>query len=125
MANFQILHIPLSGQLDEKVARLARGPETLRRTANCDHRVRGELRKRKGFTRVGTSSVLGGGPPADALFLTVGVRDGELVACGRNDVYSILANADAIDGTALVRRGRSMCGSFTLGVAHVGPISEN
>jgi hypothetical protein len=125
MANFQIVHLPLSGQQNEKESRLRGNMQTLGRTANADHRIVGELRKRKGFTRISTSAVLGGGTPPDALFLSLGVRDGELVLCGRNDVYSILANDDSIDGTAIVRRGRSMCGSFSLGVAHVGPISEN
>ena len=125
MANFQIVHLPLALQQNEKDSRLRGDMQTLQRTANCDHRIVGELRKRKGYTRISTADVLGGGTPPDAVFLSLGVRDGELVLCGRNDIYSILANADSIDGTAIVRRGRSMCGSFNLGVAHVGPISEN
>ena len=121
---FQIIHIPLSGQQDDKTARLSRGPNVLRKAVNVGHRIRGELRKRRGFTRITTTGTVDGSTP-EAVFVAVAERDGELVLVGRDSIYSVAANDNIVDTEALVLRGPSMVGNYKLGTIHVSPISES
>lgn len=111
------IEIPLGGGPAEAVGRLFRGPDTLERCQNGRHDKAGYLVKERGFTRIPlTTTALGETP--EAVFVSLGVDRGELVAVGLDYVYGVAANAAAIDGAALVRRGPAMIGQFNVGMVH-------
>lgn len=119
---FEVLHISLGGSQDDKTAKLARGIEVLRHVRNGDHSHPGELRKRRGFTRIPLTSTTHGETP-ESVFVSLGVTGGgELVLLGFRDVYGVAANDAAVNDAALVRRGPSMLGSYRVGTVHAAPI---
>ncbi len=124
MTPFQVIHIPLDGSQDDKTARLVRGPATLRRTINVDHSVRGEVRKRRGTTRIPLTTTVQGETP-ETCFVSIGVSRDELVLVGRDYLYGVAAPTAAVDGAALVRRGPSIIGAFQIGLIHGSSISED
>lgn len=121
----QVITIPLAGMVNDKIARLARGPQVMRRTDNTSHALQGELGKRRGFTRITTTGSVGGQQP-DGVLVAVGDNKGELVVIGRNNIYSIGTPDETVStGEALIHRGPSMSGNFSLGTIHVSPVSND
>lgn len=127
MTPFEVLTIPLDGQQDEKIGRLARGqnPTILRHANNVLHEKAGEARKRRGFERITTSATVLAQTP-EAVFVALGVDAiGELVLVGFRDVYGVVSNDNDVDGSALVRRGPSCVGTYERGVLHVSNLGVN
>ena len=122
--NLQAMTIPLDGSQDDKTARLARGPSVMRRSVNCDHSHIGEVRKRRGTTRIDTSETTHGDSP-EAVFVALGVDRGELVLVGRDRVYGVAAPENDIDGAALVLRGPSMVGSYETLLIHTASLGRD
>lgn len=111
------IEIPLGGGPAQSTGRLFRGPDTLERAQNVDHTQAGYLIKARGFTRIPlTTTALGETP--EAVFVSLGLDRGELVAVGLDRIYAVAANSAAIDGAALVRRGPSMIGQYNVGMVH-------
>ncbi len=121
---FQFVHIPLDGSQDDKTARLARGPGVMRRSVNVDHSHAGEARKRRGTTRLSTSRTTHGQTP-EAVFVALGSDRGDAVLVGRDRCYGVAANAPSIDSSALVLRGPSMVGAYTMGLIHAASIGSD
>lgn len=115
--------IPLGTGPDQATARLLRSATVLEANNNGVPDTAGELRKARGFTRYAMTTTTHGDTP-EAIFISVGLDRGGLVLCGMRDVYGVVAPTASVDGAALVRRGRSMVGSYRVGVIHGSSISE-
>lgn len=117
------IEIPLGGGPSQALGRLLRGPDVLERAQNVDHDKAGYLVKARGYTRIGLTTTTHGETP-EGVFVSVGIDRGGLVLVGLRDVYGVVAPTASVDGAALVRRGRSMVGSYRVGVIHGSSISE-
>lgn len=119
----QPIEIPLGGGPSQLTGRLLRGPNVLESNANADHDKAGYLVKQRGYTRIALTTTTHGETP-EAVFVALGIDRGGLVLVGLRDVYGVVVPTASVDGAALVRRGRSMVGSYRVGVIHGGSISE-
>lgn len=119
----QPIEIPLGGGPSQATARLLRGPNVLYANTNGDHDKAGSLAKARGFTRIALTTTTHGETP-EAVMVSVGIDRGALVLTGLRDVYGVAAPTASIDGAALVRRGRSMVGSYRVGIIHGSALSE-
>jgi hypothetical protein len=119
----QPLEIPLGGGPSQATGRLLRGPNVLESNANGDHDKGGYLIKARGFTRIALTTTTHGETP-EGVFVSLGIDRGGLVLVGLRDIYGVVAPTASVDGAALVRRGRSMVGSYRVGIIHGSGISE-
>lgn len=112
------LVVPLGQGPTEQIARLFRDSKALAdvRNANCDKA--GGLRKARAYARIPMSQTVMREVP-EVVFLSVGTTvEHELVVVGRDSVYSVAAPSASIDGSALVRRGPSIAGTFSITTVH-------
>lgn len=117
------IEIPLGGGPSQGVGRLFRGPDVLERCQNADHDKAGYLVKSRGFTRIALTTTTHGETP-EAVFVSVVVDRGELAIVGRDNTYGVAANSAAVDGAALVLRGPSIVGAFSVGTIHGTAMGE-
>jgi hypothetical protein len=117
----QPLEIPLGGGPSQATGRLFRGPDVLESNQNGRHDKAGYLVKELGFTRIALTTTTHGETP-EAVYVALAVDRGELVLVGRDAVYGVAANAAVVDGAALVRRGPSMVGAYSVGLIHAASL---
>lgn len=122
---FQIVEIPLGGQQDDKTARLMRGNDTLRLAQNVEHSHQGEARKRRGYERIPLTSATTHNETPEAIFLTVGTYQGELVLVGREETYSVHTVDLNVDSASLTRRGPSLVGNIKRWTVHTSPLGAS
>ena len=121
------VEIPLGVGLDESRGKLFRDPaSSLAVVLNGQHGQAPELRKRRGYTKLPTSTdVLGNS--VDTVLVSLGVEavnGGELVIVGRDHVYGVAAPDATVDGQAIVERGPSFIGNFAAGIVATTSIGD-
>lgn len=117
----QVLQIPLGGTTSQKTARLTRGLPVLRHIHNAQQSSEGEQVKRRGFTRLDTGATVYEETP-EAVYVAVGIDRDCLFVVGMGEILGVVANANTVNGSALVRRGPSMVGNYRTGTVKVSAL---
>lgn len=111
MLQWQKVEIAIRG-LAEKEGALARAPGTLRRALNVEFDKAGELNKRRGYRRVGTSVDLQGNT-MERVFCGVMTYGTELLLYGHEFLYTVSSERGEVDGASCIRRGPVLRGNYT------------
>jgi hypothetical protein len=118
------IEIPLGSGPSQATGRLFRGPNALESNQNGRHDQAGYLVKERGFTRLAFTTTTHGETP-EAVAIAVAVDRGELVVIGHDNVYGVAANTASVDGAALVRRGPSLRGAYSIGTIHAASLGQD
>lgn len=117
------VEIPLGGTLQQSVARLFRGPDTLRDARNVEQSKEGGLRKRRGHRLLDLSTDTNGNTP-EVAFVGVGTYREELTVYGRENFYAVHADTAIVDGASVTLRGPTMVGDWDRLDIHSAAIAE-
>lgn len=120
---WQTVEIVLEG-LSEKDDRKATTPGKLRRAQNVEFDKTNALNKRRGYTRVPTEALVGGGL-AETLYVTVATYQQELVLYGLDSFGSVAAASAVVDDASVRRRGPTMRGSYRVVDVYCSPLAED
>lgn len=119
---YQTVEVLLEG-LSQKDDKKTSTPGKLRTAINVEFDKSGTLNKRRGYTRVPTESLVGGGT-AETLYATVATYQQELVLYGLDNIGSVAAGSAIVDGASVVRRGPTMRGNYRIHPVFASPLAE-
>jgi hypothetical protein len=109
--------------LSQKDDRKATAPGRLSVALNVEFDKTNSLNKRRGYTRVPWSALVGGESP-ELTYATVATYRDELVVYGLGHINSVVARSAIVDDAALVRRGPTMRGNYRTHQVFSGPMAE-